>query len=249
MGNFAMGAVTLLVPELQMLMLPFYFESAAEQDCVLDKHLSGAIDGLLAAKGLKLLGYGEVGVIDLASKKSLLDVASARGLKATAYSKTQGMFWSSIGVNATFIGTPEWASALQTGLIDFTTSPVALYVPAGINKAAPVYNRLNLWYTPALTLMNRGRYDSLGAAQKAALHKAYDIEAAPKLRAEIRGLEDKLRQAHVAGGGQLLEPSPAQRAGWRDAAAKVWPQMVEVVGGQAGNFFKTIEAARGSCKG
>ena len=38
MGGFSNGAVALLVPELSLLGLPFYFKNVAEQDCAVDKH-------------------------------------------------------------------------------------------------------------------------------------------------------------------------------------------------------------------
>lgn len=248
MGSYSLGAATSVVPELQMLMLPFYFDNAAQLDCVLDKHMVGQVDALFAAKGLKLLGINDVGVIDVAGKKSLADVAAVKGLKGTAYSRIQGMLWSAVGANSTFIPVPEWASSLQTGVIDYTTSPVAVYVPTGLNKVAPVYTRLNLWYTPGVILMNKAAYDRLGAEQRAALQRAFEAESAPKLRAEIRAVEEKLRQAHVAAGGQLVDLTPAQRTAWRQVAAGLWPEMVSAVGGQAAGFHRAVETARDSCR-
>jgi hypothetical protein len=118
MGGFSLGSVSLLVPELQVAQLPFYFESAAEQDCVLDKHLAKPFDELLAARGLKLLGFGEVGAIDLIGKKAYANPADVKGIKAVSYTKIQAIAWSALGANSTFVGVPEWSSALQTGLID-----------------------------------------------------------------------------------------------------------------------------------
>ena len=248
MGTYSLGAATSLVPELQMLMLPFYFDSGEQLDCVLDKHVMKTVDDMFAAKGLKLLGVNDVGEIDVAGKQSLADVASIKGLKATAYSKIQGMLWSAVGVNSTFIPVAEWASSLQTGVIDFTTSPVSIYVPTGLNKVAPVYTRLHLWYTPGVVLMNKAIYDRLSTEQKAALQRSFEIESAPKLRAEIRAVEEKLRQAHVAGGGKLVDLTADQRAAWRKVASALWPDMAIAAGGQSQVFQQAITTARTSCK-
>lgn len=249
MGVFAIGAVSLLAPELQLPILPFYFASVAEQDCVLDRHLARPIDELLAAKGVKLLGFGEVGGIDLVGKRAFANVQDAKGIKAVSYSKNQAMMWSVLGANSTFIGVPEWSSSLQSGLVDAVGAPVSLYVPGGLNKVAPVLTRLQMWNTPALTVINKAVYDRLSAEQRAAFQRTMEVESATRWREEIRGLEDKLRAAHVAGGGQIVEASPAQRDAWRAAVAPAWPEMVKSMGGQAESLFRTIDAARASCKG
>lgn len=249
MGIFAIGAVSLISPELQLAIMPFYYESVEQQDCVLDRHLAKPIDELLSAKGVKMLGYGEVGAIDLFGKKPYVNVADVKGLKGIAYAKTQAMMWTALGATSTFVGVPEWSSALQTGLVDFGGGPVSLYVPSGLNKVAPVLTRLTLWNTPAVKAMNKGVWDRLSANQKAALQRALDVENAQKWRAEIRAVEAKLRAAHVAGGGQVVEISAEQRAPWRAAVAPTWPEMVKSMGGSAESLFKTIDASRAACKG
>jgi len=248
MGMFAIGAVSLLAPELQLPILPFYFSSLAESDCVMDRHLVQPIGELLAGKGVTLLGVGDVGQIDLVGKKPYPNPPDVRGIKAVTYSKSQSMMWSALGANSTFVGVPEWSSALQSGLVDVTAAPLALYVPGGINKVAPVLTQLNLWSTPALIVINKGIHEKLSAEQRAAVARAMAVENAAKLRGEIRAMESKLREAHVAGGGQIVAVTAEQRDGWRRAVAPAWPEMVKSMGGQAEQLFKTIETARVSCR-
>ncbi|MFO1198407.1 MAG: TRAP transporter substrate-binding protein [Burkholderiaceae bacterium] len=247
-GFFAVGAGSLLVPELQLAILPAFFSSPAELDCVLDKHLAKPFDELLAAKGVKLLGYGEVGVIDLIGKKAFATPADVKGHKAITYSKTQSIMWSALGANSTFIGVPEWSSALQTGVVDIGGAPVSLYVPGGINKVAPVLTRTQLWDSVGMFLVNRATWEKMSADQRAAVERALAVENAVLWRKEIRGLEAKLREAHVAGGGQVVETTAEQRAAWRKAIAPAWPEMVKSIGGQGEKLFKVIESAREACK-
>ena len=249
MGFFALGAASLLVPELQLAIMPAYFQSVAEQDCVLDKHLFKPFGDLLAAKGLRLLGLAEVGTVDLIGKKPYSNPQDVKGIKAITYSKVQSIMWSALGASSTFVGVPEWSSALQTGVVDTAASVMPLYVPGGINKVAPVLTRIGLWNSPGVTVINKAAWDKLSAEQRAAVDRALVVENAPLLRREIRGFDTKLREAHVAGGGQMLETSPAQRAAWRKAIEPSWPEMTKSMGGQAEVLFKTIEAAHESCKG
>jgi TRAP-type C4-dicarboxylate transport system substrate-binding protein len=216
---------------------------------VLDKHLAKPFDDLLAARGLRLLGFGEVGAIDLVGKKAFANPADVKGIKAIAYTKIQAIAWTALGANSTFVGVPEWSSALQTGLVDAVGAPMALYVPSGLNKVAPVLTRLYLWHTPALTLINRALWDRLSPAQRDGMTKVAQEENAAVLRAEIRAVEQKLREAHAGGGGQIVEITPEQRAAWRAAVAPAWPEMVKAIGGQAETLYKAMEAARASCRG
>jgi TRAP-type C4-dicarboxylate transport system substrate-binding protein len=68
-GMFAIGAAALVVPRVQLSILPFYFSSFAEQDCMLDRHLYKPLDAAFAAKGVKLLGLADIGTIDVIGKR------------------------------------------------------------------------------------------------------------------------------------------------------------------------------------
>lgn len=249
MGLFAIGAAALVVPEVQLSILPFYFSSFAEQDCMLDRHLYKPFDAAFAAKGVKLLGLADVGTIDVIGKRPYPNPADVRGLKAITYTKNQAIMWSALGVNGTFVGVPEWSSSLQSGLVDIGGSPMALYVPSGLNKVAPVLTQVNMWNAPGVILMNKGVWDRLSAEQRAGVERAMAAEPAAKLRAEIRGFDAKLREMHKAGGGQVVEVSAEQRAAWRNAVAPAWPEMVKGIGGDAEPLFRSMEAARAACRG
>jgi TRAP-type transport system periplasmic protein len=248
MGLFAIGAAGLVAPEVQLSILPFYFASVAEQDCMLDKHLYKPFEKALGAKGIKLLGLADVGQIDIIGKRAYPAVADVKGLKAIAYTKNQAIMWTTLGVNPAFVGVPEWSSSLQSGLVDIGGSPMALYVPSGLNKVAPVLTQVNMWNAPGVTVINATVWDKLSADQRAAIERAIAAEPAAKLRAEIRGFDAKLRDAHKAGGGQVVELTAEQRNAWRAAVAPAWPEMVKGIGGDAEALFKSMDAARASCR-
>lgn len=249
MGMFAIGSAALIAPEVQLSILPFYFASFAEQDCLLDKHLYGPFDKAFAARGVKLLGLADVGTIDVIGKKPYPNPGDVKGLKAITYTKNQALMWSALGVNGTFVGVPEWSSSLQSGLVDIGGSPMALYVPSGLNKVAPVLTQVNMWNAPGVIVINKGVWDRLSAEQRAGIERAIAAEPAAKLRAEIRGFDAKLREMHKAGGGQVVEISAEQRAAWRAAVAPAWPEMVKGIGGEADSLFRMMDSARASCRG
>jgi TRAP-type C4-dicarboxylate transport system substrate-binding protein len=247
MGGFSNGAVALLVPELSLLGLPFYFKNVAEQDCAVDK-MTKTVSDLLAKKGIKFLGWTEVGTADIVGKKPFLVPADVKGLKAaSASNKVSAMTWTTLGANPTPIGITEIASAFQTGLTDVNGTVVTFYLPSGLAKVAPVLSRVELSDAPGIILMNKAAFDKLPAAEKAALEKAVSARTADQLRKEIRGFEETLRQMHVKAGGTIATPTPEQRDLWRKALQPAWPKMVQEVGGDAPAFYKEMEAARAAC--
>jgi TRAP-type C4-dicarboxylate transport system substrate-binding protein len=250
MGGFSNGAVALIVPELALLGLPFYFKDTAEQDCVIDGHMTRPVREMLAMKGIKFLGWTEVGTGDIAGKRPFLVPSDVKGLKAaSASNKVSAAMWVALGANPTPIGITEITSAFQTGLVDINATVVTFYLPSGLAKAAPVLSRVELADAPGIILMNKNAYDRLPADQRAMLDKAVARRSATQLRIEIRGFEQTLRDMHVKTGGQIAAVSPAQREEWRKVLEPAWPKMVKDVGGDAEKFFALMEAGKKACAG
>jgi TRAP-type C4-dicarboxylate transport system substrate-binding protein len=248
MGGFSTGAVALIAPELGVLGLPFFFKTVADQDCTVDR-LTKTVSDLLAKKGIKFLGWTEVGTADIVGKKPFLVPADVKGLKAaSASNKVSAAMWTTLGANPTPIGITEIASAFQTGLADVNATVVTFYLPSGLAKVAPVLSRVELADAPGIVLMNKAIYDKLPGERRAAIDRAVARRSATQLRAEIRGFEETLRGMHLKGGGQIVVPSAEQRELWRKALTPAWPKMVQEVGGEAAAFYKEMEAGRAACE-
>lgn len=248
MGGFSTGAVALVLPELAVLSIPFLFKSNAEQDCIIDKAATEPVAKGLAKKGIKFLGWTEVGTADIIGKKPFVSPNDVNGLKAAAASnKISATLWAGLGANPNPIGITEISSAFQTGLVDVQATVVTFYLPSGLNKVAPVLTRVELSDAPGIIVMNQGAWDKLTADQKAALERAVSKRPADQLRKEIRDFEATLRGMHVQGGGQLVEVTREQREEWRKKIQPLWPAMVKEVGPEGEALFKALEAARSSC--
>ena len=100
MGGYSTGAAALIVPELTLLNFPGAFASVAERDCVLDNHVRALVSELFDKKGVKFLGWTEVGSIDLFGKKGFSTPGDMRGVKAAAYAnKSSMLFFNSLGAS------------------------------------------------------------------------------------------------------------------------------------------------------
>lgn len=244
-----LGFTATLVPELQVAGLPMYYRSEAEHDCVIDSALHSEVTQRLAGKGVQLLGWTDAGTGHFIGKKPYPTPAEVRGTKAATFgTRSAALFWEALGANTVPVTIPEQASAFQTGLIDLAVAVPTFYVAAGQNKVAPVLTKSNSYFTPAILFMHKPTWDALSPEQRAGVQRAFARMPAAQLRAQARDAEERMLQAHVQGGGQVLELSPAQRDAFRRIIAPQWPRMVQEAGTEGGVLFERIEAARKACE-
>ena len=247
MGGYSGGSAALIVPEIGLLLMPAYFKSNEEFDCVLDNHMSKTVTDLFAKKGVQFLGWTEVGNIDLWGKKPYLTPKDLNGAKAASYAnKTQQLFFSSQGANPNPLGLPEWIPAFQTGLAEVVFTPITYALPSGLTKVAPVATR-GFYDSPGLQLMNKGVFDKLSKEHRDALLRARARNPSAKMRAEVRGFENTLFGMHEKAGGQAVNLTPEQRTAWRKALEPVYPQIVKETGGDSASFFALMEAGVKAC--
>jgi TRAP-type C4-dicarboxylate transport system substrate-binding protein len=245
MGTWSLNGAALLVPELSLLQLPFYFSGLDQLHCALDQGLDQTVAELLASKGVRLTGWNAAGVVHIIGKKAYMQPTDLAGLKAGTFgTRAYASYWSAMGTSPKPVPTTEVGSAFQTGLIDVAANVPMVYVAAGIGKVAPVMTRVYMTPAPLLSLMNQQSWERLTPAQREALEQARP----PLERDAVRGFEDMLLERHKQGGGQVVDLTPAQRAAWRAAAAPLWPDMVKELGPEGERFFQRMEAGRAACQ-
>lgn len=247
-GGYSTGAAALVVPEVALLAMPFYFRNTAELDCVLDNHLSKSVSDLYEKKGIKFMGWTEVGSIEFFGKKPFIAPKDLNGAKAAIYAnKTQAVFFSSLGASPAPLGLPEWIPAFQTGMADVVMTPITFALPSGLTKVAPVATRLGVYDSPGLTLMNKGVFDKLPKPLQEALLKSSSRVPSAQYRAEVRGFESVLYGMHEKAGGQVVVATQEQRDAWRKVVEPIYPQIVKETGGTAEAFYAAMEAGRKAC--
>ena len=248
LGGFSAGSAALVVPEVALLLMPFYFRNTAEFDCVLDNHMAKPVAEAFAKKGVQFLGWTEVGSIDMFGKKPFMAPADLKGAKAAIYAnKTQALFFTSMGASVNPLGLPEWIPAFQTGMADVVLTTITYALPSGLTKVATVGSRVKAYDSPALTLMNKATYDKLPKELREALDRTAERNPAPKMRAEVRGFEDTLWGMMTQAGGQAPVATQEQRDAWRKAMEPVYPQIVKETGGDSAAFYAAMEAGRKAC--
>jgi TRAP-type transport system periplasmic protein len=250
MGGFSLTAGSLLVPELSLLSIPFYFRDAKEQDCVLDSApiLKYTADSF-AAKGVQFMGWSEVGTTHFMGKKPILAPDDIKGLKARSQpSKIGAYIWTSFGANPNPLPVTEWNSAHQTGLVDVADVSPTYYHFAGLGKIAPVITLSAHQDLAGVIVMNKAFYDKLTPEQKAAADASRVKNPDTKLRAEVRGFEEKILEMHKAGGGQVVAMSDAQRSVWQKAMEPQFTKIVADVGGDSASLWGLMQDQLKTCR-
>lgn len=248
MGGFSAGSAALVVPEVALLLMPFYFRNVEEADCVLDTAMAKPMTELFAKKGIHFFGFGDIGSIEFFGTRPFVKPADMNGVKAAIYAnKTQALFFGSLGANVNPLGLPEWIPAFQTGMVDVVMTPITFALPSGLTKVAPVQSQLSLYDSPAINLINLRTWNSLSKDQQAAFERATAKNPSPKLRQEVRGFESVLNGMFEKGGGKIVTITQEQRDAWRKALEPVYPQIVKETGGEPQAFFAAMEAGRKAC--
>lgn len=248
MGAFTIGALALQVPELGLLHLPFYFDSDAQRDCVMDQHVRPLAAEGLARKGLQLLSWGEVGAYHPIGKKGYATPADLRGAKmGIASNKVNAEFWKRVGAVPVPTAVADVGASLQTGLIDSYPSVLSYYVPAGLGKIAPVLTKIDLFSGLSAIVANKAAYDKLPAETRAAFDKGIVKTPTSTLRAEIRGLDRALLKMHTDAGGTVVEVSPEQRSQWTKDLPSFWLSMAKELGSPGEAMLAAMESGKATC--
>ncbi len=93
---------------------------------MLDNPLIPPSSELFDKKGVKFLGWSEIGTIDLFGTGPFATPKDLKGVKAAAYaSRAQRVTYGPLGAAAIPLGLPEWIPAFQTGMAQVVMTPIS----------------------------------------------------------------------------------------------------------------------------
>lgn len=240
-GSFA--GVAMLVPEIALLSAPFLFDSEAEVDFVMDRYMLGAFRELFGAIGLRLLHWSEIGWVNLYGKQPLQTPAAARGqrVRASASIASQA-FVREIGADTITMPFSEVLPSLQTGLIDAGVTSVTMYALSGIPSEAPYYVLTRHTYDMGVMLASAKWYDALPEHERAVY--SLGLGGAESSRRAARESVEVLMRELPAKGVKIYDPTPAERATWREAAWPSHQKLIRQIGGHAQQIYETLLEGR-----
>ena len=186
-GGFTVVGLGYMVPALKLLELPFLFNNYEEVDHLLSA-MDGPFKGLFDDKGLKLLGWLEVGFIQLYAKEVLHTWED--------FTRTKMWTWSGEPVaqailEAAGIGTiiplnmPDVFTALQSGIVNAFYGPYYPAIALQWHTHARCMTQWTLAYSPGAIVVKKKAYDQLPEDLRPLFQSSWDRHL-PRLVQKIR---------------------------------------------------------------
>lgn len=227
---------TTIAPQLQVLDLPFLFDSVADIPKVVSPEtaVGQAIyeNQKLADLNIKVLGLWDNGLKQLSSNDKMEKPSDLKGLRfriqPSDVLKAQFAKW---GAQTTPMAFAEVYNGLQQGVIDGQENPYSNIESQNMHTVQKFITESNHGYIGYVLAINTEFFDSLPSELQDCVATAAD-EASAYNREIAADLNEKAKQAILdAGTTTITELSPEQRQAFKDAVVpSVWQSYADVIG-------------------
>lgn len=247
-GGFTTAAIASIIPEMEILEIPYLFANAKESDCILDNHLLKTFRQLFSAKGLILVSWTEVGFRNIGNKtREIRTPSDLVGLKLRSQeSKIHLEFWKKMGVRPIPISIPEVLPALQIGVVEGFDQTVLMTLAADWKASIQYYTLTEHIYQPAAVLYSKSFYDKLNKVQKKIIMGEGNAMAI-KSRKAVRTMNEQSLKMLSRNSIMITKLSNAEKLAFRKAAEGLAASMVKMIGGKAPMIFAKIKTAKLAC--
>ncbi len=215
------GGVAKIVPEMEVLDMPFLWDSDAQADFVIDNYLNEPVRALLAKNGLVLYQWGENGWHGIGSKdKPIRTPEDLKGFKMRVQpSIIHPIVWKEFGADAQPIHPGAVNDAFVDGkLTGFSHTPLYAFA-AGWQAHISDFTITKHIYQPGLVLYGKTFFDGLDRKTQKIL-MANAKEDAIKGRSLCRKLAPQLVENLRSYGIKVYELTKAERAAFAPMAKK-----------------------------
>lgn len=206
------SALATEVPALEVLELPFLFESSAEADFVLDNYLKEPVSQIMRKNGFVLYQWAENGWQNFGTQYGFVkSPADLKGHKIRSQeSQVHIATWKAFGASPVEMAVSEVLPALKTGLVEgFGQTPLFTFA-TGWHQGVQYYTVSRHVYQPAVIVYSAKWFDAQPAELQTKL--LGDAEAQTRFsRDGVRKIEDGLLQNFVNYGIKVHELTAAER--------------------------------------
>jgi C4-dicarboxylate-binding protein DctP len=232
----ASAKFTTIAPQLQVLDLPFLFDSVEEIPEVAspDTAAGKAIfeNEALASKNIKVLNLWDNGLKQLSSNKQMTSPADLQGLKfriqPSDVLRSQFAAW---GAGSTPLAFAEVYNALQQGVVDGQENPYSNIESQNMHTVQDFITESNHGYIGYVLVINQEFYDSLPSELQECVDTASQ-ESSDFNREIAADINQEAKQTIVdAGTTTITTLTDEQRQAFKDAVVpKVWQEHAGVIG-------------------
>lgn len=219
-GVVTMTGMSLLVPAMNVLVLPGLLDTYAELDRVREK-MAPKFEGMFEKEGFKLVGWGDAGKTRLFSVKPIKRPSDIKAMRPWVWKDDPIFveFYQVIGASAVRLGVPEVYPALQTRMVDVISSSALTAVALQWYTRVKYMTAHNSAIIAGGTMMRKDKYDELPPDIK----EVFDSTAARAhelLNKVVRKEDQKAYDVILKKGIQAVEAGDA-KAEWDAADKKV----------------------------
>ena len=219
-----------IVPQLALFDLPFLFNDLDHLHRVQDSQVGKKLKGLVTAKGFVALSFWDNGFKQLSSsKKALINPEDAAGQKFRIMSsKVLEAQFKAVDANPQMMPFSEVYSGLQQGVIDAAENPISNIWTKKFHEVQKYLTVSNHGYLGYLVVVSKKFWESLPSDLRKNVAQAM-IEATEKEREYAKELNDSQfalikDYAKTTGKLEIFELTPEQRAAWKKAVSKIYPE-------------------------
>lgn len=152
-----------ILPEIQVISLPYMFEDDDQAEEILDKKLFNPIAEKLRKKGFELLGWSGGSWSGIGTKdRFILKPEDIKGLKtAIPGSDFIITMWKSLGGNGVKLSSSEVLNAMQTKMVDAFVGMPEIVSSAQWYKTIKYYTYTKDVYVPGMIIVSKSFWDKL----------------------------------------------------------------------------------------
>lgn len=232
----ASAKFTTIAPELQVLDLPFLFDTVEDIPEIVspDTAVGQAIfeNDALAERNIQVLGLWDNGLKQLSSNTEMTEPAALEGqrfrIQPSDVLQSQFGEW---GAASTPLAFAEVYNALQQGVIDGQENPYSNIESQNMHTVQEDITESDHGYIGYVHTINTEFFDGLSPELQECVTTASD-EAATYNREVAAELNDEAKQTIIdAGTTEITELTPEQRQDFKDAVVpSVWQDNADVIG-------------------
>jgi tripartite ATP-independent transporter DctP family solute receptor len=200
-GNFNLGPMGPIVPETNVLSLPFLFSSVDQMHKVMDGEIGKKFSDAMAQKGLVALSWYDSGARSFYNTKHPIEKPDdMKGLKMRVMNNDLYVqMVAKLGGNATPMAYGEVYQSLKTGVIDGAENNYPSYESSNHYEVAKYYSITDHLIIPECLCISKASWDALTPDQQKAVQQAATDSA--KKQRELWAAREKESQKKVEAAG------------------------------------------------
>lgn len=222
-----------IVPELEVLSLPFAFDSREDAFNLIDGNIGQLLNEKLAERGFVALGYMELGFRHVTNNQRPLEtIDDFRALKIRLQpNQTHLDTFRTIRANPVSMDVNEVYGALQQGVLDGQENPYSIISTRRLDEVQDHLSDTGHFYDFIVVLANRNAFNRLSDEQQQAVRDA--MAEAVAWQRQTAAEEDAAARASLIERGMQFTPiSDETRAALREASRSVVDDLRDRVGAE-----------------